>query len=110
MKRRREKQCEIGMPQIAIRDAMATWDRLTTPDDTCAAIASYVGGLPKYPTPGTAEFYRCMPKWMTAFQQAQMMDSWLQQMATLQGQINQAQPILDALMGAYQDCMTSTPV
>lgn len=110
MAKRTKKQCEHGIPEIAIRSAMATWDRLARDGKTFAATASgYVASLPKYPTPGTPEFYRCMPKWYAAFSQAQMMNSWVQQMATLQGQINQSHPILEALTGAYQDCMTGTP-
>jgi len=70
----------------------------------------YVEAYPKYPTPGSPEFTRCITKWYNGFMQAQMMDSWFQQLATLRGQIQQAEPILDALVGAYQDCMGGTPV
>ena len=107
---RSKKQCRTGIPDAAIREAMRQYDLLRVDSDRMMALpGGYVEALPKYPTPGTAEFTRCITKWYNAYSQASMMDSWLQQIATLRGQLNAAEPILDSLTAAYTDCMKGTP-
>ncbi len=95
------KRCETGIPKKLERAAI------------------YVANLPKYPEPGTPEYYACMPKWYAAYQEANRLDGigrqidslqnyvsqLVAQIGLLQGQLNSGQPALDALVGAYSDCM-----
>jgi hypothetical protein len=127
MKKRSTRQCELGIPKRALTEAIREWDAA---DDrkqwnlVVGSSGSYVASLPRYPTPGTPEYTRCIQSWFSAMQKAQMLDQTVQQMTAiksqiemlttqlgvLQGQINSGEAILTALTGAYQGCMTGTPV
>lgn len=124
MAKRVKKKCELGIPEELVNDAIAAWHTPQT-DECQASSVNYIDQVPKYPTPGTPEYYRCMPKWYMAMQQAQMMNGWqgqinsletyvqdiLNQIGALQGQLNSGQPALDALVETYSECMNGgTPV
>jgi len=105
-----ESKCVFGIPEIAINNAMEFWDsRHGDGGKMMSASFSYIDMVPKYPQPGTPEFTRCISKWYNAMSQARQMDEWLRQIGQLQGYLNAGQPILDALVVAYQDCMGGAP-
>ena len=118
---RSKKRCDAGIPKKAEREAIREFDGVE--GTLAAATIGYVATIPKYPDPGTPEYYACIQKWYAAYQQAQRMDDLGRQISGLQsyvsqltdqigmltGQLNSAQPILDALVGAYTDCMKGTP-
>ena len=117
-----KKRCVTGIPKKAEREAIGEFDGVE--GTLAAATIGYVATIPKYPESGTPEYYACIQKWYAAYQQAQRMDDLVRQISGLQGyvsqltdqiglltgQLNAAQPILDALVGAYTDCMEGTPV
>jgi hypothetical protein len=110
MTKRSKKQCETGVPLSIIRDAIRGWAAQQVDADRYAALpGGYVSKLPAPPASGSPDWTRCIQKWYNAYMQANMMDSWLQQMGTLQGQLNSGEAILTALTAAYTDCMTGTP-
>ena len=126
MKRPR-KQCETGIPKAALAEAIREWDaanKTATRELVLGSPGSYVGSLPKYPTPGTPEYARCIQQWYAAWQQASRMDATYQQMGAmkqqiemltnqlgvLQGQMNEAEVVLVALTAAYTGCMNGIPV
>jgi hypothetical protein len=68
-----------------------------------------VRSLTDPPAYGTPEYYRCASKWYQAYMQASYLDSYRQQIATLQAQIAQGETLLDAYVSAYDSCLNGYP-
>jgi hypothetical protein len=122
MKKRSTRQCELGIPTRALAEAIREWDAA---DDrkqwnlVLGSPGSYVGSLPRYPTPGTDGYTRCIQQWYAAWQAASRLDATIQQMGylkqqieaatnqlgVLQGQINTGEVALVALTAAFVGCM-----
>lgn len=123
MRKQPKKQCETGIPDAALLVAIREWglanDSVAQFDAVAVASTGYVSSLPKYPTPGTPAYRRCIQQWYAAWQQASRMDETYRQMGAmkqqikmlteqlgvLQGQMNEAEVVLVALTAAFTGCM-----
>ena len=114
-----KNRCEsTGVSEAMFRQQAAEWRKarrkarlpLTGDCDRMMAVGdSYVASIPPPPIPGTPDYYRCVGKWSTTFQQAQMLDTYRKMITQMQRQETDGAAILLTLAEAYTNCMTGTP-
>lgn len=111
-------KCEsTGISEETFLRQVAEWRKarrkaglpLTNNSDRMVALGdSYVASTPPPPISGTPEYYRCVGRWSTTFQQAKQLDSYRKMITQMQRQETDGAAILVTLAQAYSDCMIGT--